>query len=131
MLGAFVLLHAGIADSRMWAATVDALSDSYRVITYDQRGFGRSQPAPIVPFRPMDDVVAVLDHLTVDRFSVIGCSMGGTLVIDLAVQHPRRVQALGAQIETLPGVDHNMPERAGSKFTNLLRQFLDATLCSD
>jgi pimeloyl-ACP methyl ester carboxylesterase len=37
-----VLLHAGIADSRMWAGTVDALSDSYRVISYDQRGFGRS-----------------------------------------------------------------------------------------
>jgi len=89
-----VLLHAGIADSRMWAGTVDALSDSYRVITYDQRGFGRSQPAPTVPFRPLDDVVAVLDHLAVDRFSVIGCSMGGTLAVDLAVRYPNRVQAL-------------------------------------
>ena len=47
----------------------------------------------MVPFRPMDDVVAVLDHLAVDRFSVIGCSMGGTLAVDLAVQCPARVQA--------------------------------------
>ena len=242
-----VLLHAGIADSRMWAGTVDALSDSHRSISYDQRGFGRSQPAPIVPFRPMDDLLAVLDHLAVDRFSVIGCSMGGILAVDLAVQYPTRVQVLvpvaagvsallasndvlkpryeqleaaliscdlerfgqialdiwapiaanepsddsiraqllenragmiawfalaqsgspayshlgdvtaptlvvvgeqdsadclrvcytitaqvsGAQIETLPGVDHNVPQRAGSKFTNLLRQFLDSTLGSD
>jgi len=239
-----VLLHAGIADSRMWVGTVDALSDRYRVISYDQRGFGRSQPAPIVPFRPMDDVVAVLDHLAVDRFSVIGCSMGGTLAVDLAVRYPNRVQALvpvaagvsglpesndalepkyeqleaamisgdlerfgqialdiwapiaatdpsddriraqllenragmiawfalaqpgspayphladvtaptlvvvgerdtadclrachtiaaqisGARIETLSGVDHNVPERAGSRFTNLLRQFLDTAV---
>jgi 3-oxoadipate enol-lactonase len=40
-------------------------------------------------------------------------------------------QVLGAQIVTLPGVDHNVPERAGSKFTNLLRQFLDTSLRPD
>src|SRR5674476_207362 len=55
------------------------------------RGCG---PAPSVPFRPLDDVVAVLDNLAVDRFSVIGCSMGGTLAVDLAVRYPNRVQAL-------------------------------------
>jgi 3-oxoadipate enol-lactonase len=242
-----VLLHAGISDSRMWAGTVDALSDSYRVISYDQRGFGRSQPAPSVTFSPMDDVLAVLDHLAADRFSVVGCSMGGTLAVDLAVRYPNRVQALvpvaagvsglpdsdgaleprygqleaammsgdlerfgqialdiwapvavnhpsdgriraqllenlpgmiawfvlskpgspayphlgeitaptlvvvgdqdtadclrachtiaaqvsNAQIEVLPGVDHNLPERAGSRFTSLLRQFLDSTVRSD
>lgn len=89
-----LLLHAGIADSRMWAGTVAALSDSYRVICYDQRGFGRSQPAPIVPYSPLDEMIAVLDHLAVDRLSVIGCSMGGALALDFAVQYPTRVQAL-------------------------------------
>ena len=42
--------------------------------------------------------------------------------------HTIAAHVFGAQIETLPGVDHNVPERAGSKFTNLLRQFLDTTL---
>jgi len=52
-------------------------------------------------------------------------------ISDVETAESFAAQVLGAQIETLPGVDHNVPERAGSKFTNLLRQFLDTTLRSD
>ena len=45
--------------------------------------------------------------------------------------HTLAAQISGARIETLSAVDHNVPERAGSRFTKLLRQFLDTTVGSD
>jgi 3-oxoadipate enol-lactonase len=75
-----LFIHAGIADSRMWEPQAAAFSDRFDMIRADQRGFG--------------DTVALLDHLNVDRAHVVGCSMGGTLALDLALEHPRRVEKL-------------------------------------
>jgi pimeloyl-ACP methyl ester carboxylesterase len=88
-----VLVHAGIADHRMWNAQIDALSQRYRTIRYDMRGFGAS---PIVPgpYSHHEDLRALLDHLGVDRASLIGCSMGGATVIDFALENPEMVEAL-------------------------------------
>ncbi len=91
--GPLVLVHAGISDSRMWDAQVDAFSRFYRTIRYDLRGFGRS---PIVegPYSHHADLRALLDALEVDRASLVGCSMGGATVIDFALENPERVEAL-------------------------------------
>jgi len=40
-----VLCHAGFLDSRMWDAQWDAFTQHYRVLRFDMRGFGRSDPA--------------------------------------------------------------------------------------
>jgi hypothetical protein len=55
-----LLLHAGVADSRMWDEQVRALSPYYTVIRCDLRGFGRT-PAGLVPFSHYRDVAALLD----------------------------------------------------------------------
>jgi len=91
--GPLVLVHAGISDSRMWDAQVDAFSRFYRTIRYDLRGFGRS---PIVegPYSHHADLRALLDALEVDRALLVGCSMGGATVIDFALENPERVGAL-------------------------------------
>jgi 3-oxoadipate enol-lactonase len=54
-----VLIHAGIANLRMWDGQVPALADRYRVIRYDTRGFGRTETED-VPFSNRDDITAVL-----------------------------------------------------------------------
>jgi pimeloyl-ACP methyl ester carboxylesterase len=61
-----VAIHGGSADLRMWESLVPALAESYRVIRYDLRGLGRSEP-PAAPYRMAGDVAAVLDHLGEER----------------------------------------------------------------
>lgn len=88
-----VLLHAGIADSRMWDAQVAAFAERYQVIRYDLRGFGRSDVPP-GPFSHRDDVLGMLHFLGIERAYVLGCSMGGSTAIDFALEHPAMVDGL-------------------------------------
>ena len=106
-----VLVHAGIADGRMWDAQIDAFSRRYRTIRYDLRGFGRSPMVP-GPFSHAVDLRALLDALEVDRAVLVGCSMGGGAVIDLALENPERARALvlvGPAISGF-GFDEGPPE---------------------
>jgi pimeloyl-ACP methyl ester carboxylesterase len=88
-----VFLHAGICDRRMWDEQVPFFAQSYRVLRYDMRGFGET---PHVPgeYSEIDDLRALLDHLQLDRVTLIGCSKGGTLALDFTLLHPERVEAL-------------------------------------
>lgn len=88
-----VLVHAGIADGRMWDGQVESFAQRYRVIRPDLRGFGRS-PMVEGPYSHHEDLRALLDALGVGRASFVGCSMGGGAVIDFALENPERVEAL-------------------------------------
>lgn len=92
-----VLLIQGLGtDSRGWALQRRAIARRHRVITFDNRGVGRSD-------KPLDgyglermalDSVEVLDALGVDAAHVMGASMGGVIAQVLAVRHPSRVRSL-------------------------------------
>lgn len=88
-----VLLHAGIADRRMWRGVVPALAARHRVIVPDLRGYGDSELPP-APFTHHDDVIGLLDALDVPRAALVGCSFGGSVAVDTALAHPDRVTAL-------------------------------------
>ncbi|SCL14398.1 alpha/beta fold hydrolase [Micromonospora inyonensis] len=88
-----LLLHAGIADRRMWREQVPALATRHRVIAPDLRGYGESELPP-TPFAHHTDVVGLLDALGVERAALVGCSFGGAVAIDTALTHPDRVSAL-------------------------------------
>jgi pimeloyl-ACP methyl ester carboxylesterase len=88
-----LFIHAGIADSRMWEPQAAAFADRFDMIRPDLRGFGDTELPP-GPYSGIDDMVALLDHLKVERAHVVGCSMGGSLAIDLALEHPLRVEKL-------------------------------------
>ena len=99
-----VLVHAGIADGRMWDGQIAAFARRYRVIRYDMRGFGRSAMVE-GPFSHHGDLRAVLDSLAIERAVFVGCSMGGRTIIDLALEHPERVSALVPVGSALSGFD--------------------------
>jgi len=88
-----LLIHAGIADSRMWEPQAQAFAGDFDMVRPDLRGFGDSELPP-VPYSMRADLVGLLDHLGVDRAHVVGCSMGGTVAIDLALEYPTRVARL-------------------------------------
>lgn len=89
------LLHAGVADRRMWRAQAEALAAAgFRAIAYDRRGHGDSLHADEA-YSHVRDLVAVLDS-TGRRMPAIlvGCSQGGRIAIDAALAHPERVRGL-------------------------------------
>lgn len=90
---AVVLVHAGIADHRMWEAQVEVFAPTHRVIRFDVRGFGRSDP-PSAAFDVVEDVVAILADQGVERAAVVGCSLGGAVAVQFAVAHPEATAAL-------------------------------------
>lgn len=98
-----VLVHAGIADRRMWDREFADLADRHRVIRYDVRGFGRS-PDGEEDWYDHDDLVAVLDATGVDRAVLVGASNGGRIVLDTSVCAPDRVLGVVLIGSGLPGV---------------------------
>src|SRR4051794_489018 len=92
-----VLLVMGLGLSGgAWWRTVDALSRRFRVITFDNRGVGRSRGlTPAYTTEALaDDAVAVLDALEIAQANVYGLSLGGMVAQQLALRHPRRVRSL-------------------------------------
>src|SRR4051794_34112133 len=92
-----VLLVMGLGLSGgAWWRTVDALSRRFRVITFDNRGVGRSRGlAPAYTTEALaDDAVAVLDALEIAEANVYGLSLGGMVAQQVALRHPRRVHSL-------------------------------------
>lgn len=90
---AVVFLHAGVADRRMWAAQMAHFSVDHTTVAYDRRGFGDTA-AHDQPFLHRDDLVAVLDHLDLERAVLCGCSQGARIAIDFALAQPARARAL-------------------------------------
>ena len=88
-----VLIHAGVANLRMWDDQVAALRDSYRVIRHDTRGFGRTE-TDAVEFSNRSDIAALLDHLGEESAHIVGLSRGGMIALDFAIEYPDRVRSL-------------------------------------
>ncbi len=88
-----VLIHAGIANLSMWDDQIGVFAEVHQVIRYDIRGWGKSTFPP-GPYSDYEDLRALLDHLRVDRASLVGVSFGGGLAIDFALAYPDRVSSL-------------------------------------
>jgi pimeloyl-ACP methyl ester carboxylesterase len=97
-----ILIHGGFGDRRMWDAQMEPLSQAFRVIRYDHRGFGKSS-APAKPYSPVADLVALMNHLQLKRANLVGNSMGGTLALDFALLQPDLTGAVVVVASTAGG----------------------------
>jgi pimeloyl-ACP methyl ester carboxylesterase len=91
-----VLGHSFLCTGEMWREQVRRLAGEYRLINPDLRGHGRSGPAdrPFSLYDAVEDVIAVLDLLRIERAVWCGLSIGGMVAIRAALSHPDRVAAL-------------------------------------
>lgn len=91
-----VLCNSLGTDLSMWDAQADALASRFFVVRHDTRGHGLSgtSDAPFGIDRLGLDVIALLDHLRIERAAVCGISMGGLAGQWLAIHHPQRLTAL-------------------------------------
>ncbi len=89
-----ILLHGSNADLHTWGPWVEGLTDTYRVIRFDQVGHGLTGPDPnddysLTSF--VNDIDEVADALELDRFVLGGNSMGGSHTIGYALERPERL----------------------------------------
>ena len=90
----FVMIHAGVADSRQWNNEFAFFARNHQVLRYDMRGYGKSEPVD-GEFSHMSDLVSLLNTLELQvPLVMMGCSMGGGLAMDFALTHPSRMRAL-------------------------------------
>jgi 3-oxoadipate enol-lactonase len=88
-----VFLHAGVADSRMWGPQMRAFAHRFDCIAPDMRGFGQSALPP-GPWSPVADLLGLIDDLQLKPVHLVGCSLGGGLAIDFAIEHGERISKL-------------------------------------
>ncbi len=127
-----LLIHAGIADSRMWDQQVEEFSKHYRVIRLDVQGFGKS-PAAEQPVTRAQELCDLLRSLDVERAHVVGVSMGGAAAIDFAVQHPEMVGALipvAAGVSGFEDTAHMVNVERPAEFTQAVLRFLQEAAAS-
>jgi len=92
-----VFIHAATGSSRVWEYQLPAFTAAgYRVVAYDRRGFGRSviDPAGVQPGTGADDLLALVNHLGIDRFHLVGTAAGGGIALDFGVSFPQRLRSL-------------------------------------
>jgi len=92
-----VLAHSLAGNSTHWAAQLEHLRRDRRAVAFDFRGHGRSEPPKDGDYRiaaMTGDVAAVVDTLGLDRFVLVGHSMGGGVALEYAGAHPDRVAGL-------------------------------------
>src|SRR6202008_442392 len=102
---ALLLLHAGVADRRMWAEHLQPLARSgVHVVAVDLPGFGE---APVAPGEdaPWNDVLGTLDALEIERATLVGNSFGGAVALRVAAVAPERVTGIVLVSPPVPGIE--------------------------
>jgi 3-oxoadipate enol-lactonase len=89
-----VLVHAGIADRRMWDPLWDLLTARMDAVRVDLRGFGESDIAPEAPYSHPGDLWETLDGLGLTRCHLVGASLGAGVVLEAALDRPDAVDSL-------------------------------------
>ncbi|MGI8645799.1 MAG: alpha/beta fold hydrolase [Nocardioides sp.] len=116
-----LLVHAGIADRRMWEPLWAGLARERDVLRIDLRGFGESVARPDDGWSHVADVTATLDALGIGRAHLVGASLGAGVAVEVALTRPELVASLllvapGGALLTRP--------------TDELRAFIDAEVAA-
>jgi len=88
-----VLVHAGIADSRMWDDQYVVFARQYQTLRYDRRGFGQTRTTP-GSFSHHKDLYGLLNSLQIHKAHLVGCSQGAKTILDLALEQAEMAASL-------------------------------------
>lgn len=111
-----LLIHGGLGHADLWASQVTDLAQDHLVIVADSRGHGRSSRTaePFGYDLMASDYLALLDYLKIDKVDLVGWSDGGIIGLDIAMNHPERLNRLFAHAANITpdGVDPGVAEDA-------------------
>jgi len=104
---AVIFLHGSGGNHAIWWQQVGYFSRRYKVVTLDLRGFGKSEEGAGGPdaLAYPGDVIALMDHLRIEKAAVVAQSLGATACLRLAVAHPQRMSAV-VLAASAGGMDH-------------------------
>lgn len=88
-----VLVHAGIADGRMWDEQFPVFAQHYRVLRYDRRGFGKTAMVAGA-YSHHRDLYELLKFLQIEQATLVGCSQGAKTAVDFTLEHPEMTDGL-------------------------------------
>lgn len=92
---AILFSHGFLMNHTMFEPQIAALSDDYRCVTWDERGFGATRaPGEFTYWDSADDALGLLDHLGIEQAVLVGMSQGGFLSLRAALRAPERVRGL-------------------------------------
>jgi pimeloyl-ACP methyl ester carboxylesterase len=110
-----VFVHEFAADHRSWELQMRHFGQRYRCVTFGARGYPPSdvpeKPASYSQNRATDDILAVMDHLKLDKAHVVGLSMGGFATLHFGFRHPTRALSL-----VVAGVGYGAEKDQQAKF---------------
>jgi len=108
-----VLLHAGIADGRMWDEQFQVFAEHFQVLRYDRRGFGKTAMVA-GDYSHHRDLYELLKLLQIKQATFVGCSQGAKAVVDFTLEHPEMTDALVLVAPALGGFvfTGDMPRQA-------------------
>lgn len=87
-----ILVHGHSLDCRMWDGQFYVFARNYRTIRYDLRGYGKSSPqSEDYQFTHVEDLVALMDSLHIDKAHIVGLSLGGYIGTDMLGWFPERM----------------------------------------
>lgn len=114
---AIVFTHGFGGNHSVWYQQVPTFAAHYRVVTWDQRGFGKSsnQTGRASPNASVSDLEILIDHLGINKVTLIGQSLGGWTALGFAFRHPKRVDKLILG-DTIAGIYTPRIEKAFDEF---------------
>lgn len=118
-----LLMHGWTLDRRMFEPQISRLSKFFHVISYDRRGFGRSQASPDLHLE-LDDVDRIADALSLETVHLLGMSQGARLALRYAVTRPQRLRSLllqGAVVDGLSVVEYEHEQVPFAEYADLVR----------
>lgn len=114
-----ILIHDHSLSCAMWESQFYTLSNNFRMIRYDLRGYGESSSQPeYIHFTHAEDLITLMNALGINKAHVIGLGMGGSVGVDLLAWHPERVLSamlVSGNIEKIPGPSVPLPPAGASK----------------
>jgi pimeloyl-ACP methyl ester carboxylesterase len=89
-----IVLHGGFGNTEMFLPNVAALAKNNKVIAVDMQGHGRTADIdrPLVEDSIANDIAALIKQLNLGKTNIIGYSLGGSVALRLAIQHPELLQ---------------------------------------
>ncbi|MDM8001155.1 MAG: alpha/beta hydrolase [Dehalococcoidia bacterium] len=106
---AIVMIPGLGAGHTSWFRQIPVFKKRFRVVTFDPRGIGRSERLQKgYAFRVLaDDVIGLMDHLSIQKAHVLGQSLGGLVAQEVAIDYPERVLKLMLVSSAIAGGDVN------------------------
>ena len=114
-----MMIHGAATSSKVYDGLASRLVARFRCIRLDLRGLGQSDRVDAVsPTAWCDDILALMDHLEIDKAHLLGCSLGARIAGRLVLDHPERFENLTVDAP-LVAVAEGANARLNTRFSNL------------